>query len=464
MRNRPPSSASQAAAPLLQYWQAEAVRLREAHWGPLEDRAACQAALRGPADLQRRILARAAWLAEHGDLHERLIQWSVGARWALAVLWLCACLAGIGTAAAVLGAVEVNLALALLGLLGLHALTFMIWLAGWLPGLPDATALSRLWLWLTRRLVRGPDAALAAQAFLSLLGRARAWKSAIGLISHGAWTAAFLGAVPTLVLLLSTRRYTFHWETTLLSPEAFVGATRVLGFLPGLLGFPAPDDAQIAASLGPRPLAAGVQADWSLWLIGCVVAWGLLPRLLALSACVLHLRRRLGGLAVDPGLPGWLDLRERLLPTHASLGIDRPAPASEGLADPVAPAASAGGRAAVLAYELGPGLAWPPDGLPAGVADLGRCDSREDRARIRTLLDDPPAHLLFVCDARLTPDRGAAAWLDELRRACPDLSALCLGGTPPRVRAWQDILSQHAVSSIPSLSGWLEHIGKLRHD
>ncbi len=464
MWNRPPSSASPAAGPLLQYWQAEAVRLREAHWGPLEDRAACQAALLGPADLQGRVLARAAWLAEHGELHDRLIQWSVGARWALAVLWLCACLAGIGTAAAVLGQGQVNLALALLGLLGLHALTFLIWLAGWLPGLPDSTALSRLWLWLTRRLVRGPDAALAAQAFLSLLGRARAWKTAIGLISHGAWTAAFLGAVPTLLLLLSTRRYTFHWETTLLSPDAFVGATRALGFLPGLLGFPAPDDVQIAASLGPRPRAAGVQADWSLWLIGCVVAWGLLPRLLALAACVLHLRRRLAGLAVDPGLPGWLDLRERLMPTHASLGIDRPAPAPGGAAGPVPTAAAVGGRAAVLAYELGPDLAWPPDGLPAGVADLGRCDSREDRARIRALLGTPPAHLLFVCDARLTPDRGAAAWLDELRRSCPDLRALCLGGSPQRLQAWHDILSQQAVPRIPSLNGWLEHIGSLRHD
>ncbi|MDY0308297.1 MAG: DUF2868 domain-containing protein [Castellaniella sp.] len=460
MRSRPLSTADLAASPLLQYWQAEAVRLREAHWGPLEDRAACQAALRLPADLQGRILARAAWLAEHGELHDRLIQWSVGARWALAILWLCACLAGIGTAAAVLGPGQVNLALALLGMLGLHALTFLIWLAGWLPGLPDSTALSRLWLWLTQRLVRGPDAALAAQAFLSLLGRARSWKMAIGLISHGAWTAAFLGAVPTLLLLLSARRYTFHWETTLLSPDAFVSVTQALGWLPGLLGFPAPDDAQVAASLGVQPLAAGVQADWSLWLVGSVIAWGLLPRLLALAVCILCLRRRLAGLAVDPGLPGWLDLRERLMPTHVSLGIDRPAPAEGRAADPAVPPPTAhGGRSAVLAYELGPDLAWPPDGLPPGVADLGRCNSRADRARIRGLLNPPPAHLLLVCDARLTPDRAAAAWLDELRRSCPDLRVLCLGGSPQRVQAWQDLLSQQAVAQAVSLDSWLEHIG-----
>ena len=458
------SSFARPASPLLRYWQAEAVRLREAHWGPLEDRAACQAALRQPADLQARILARAAWLAEHDNLHERLIQWAAGARWALIAVWLAACLAGIGTAAAVLGQGQVNLALALLGLLGLHVLTFLIWLAGWLPGVSGSTALSSLWLWFTRRLVRGPDGALAAQAFLSMLGRARAWKTAIGLISHGAWTAAFLGAVPTLLLLLSTRRYTFHWETTLLSSDAFIRVTRLLGHVPGLLGFPAPDDAQIAASLGAQPAAAGIQADWSLWLIGCIVVWGLLPRLLGLIACALHVRRRLARLAVDPNLPGWLDLRDRLMPTHASLGIDRPAPAQGGSAGPAMPPAAIGGMAAALAYELGPDLDWPPAGLPADVVDLGRCDSREDRARIRAWLGTPPAHLLFVCDARLTPDRGAVAWLDELRRSCLDLRALCLEGSPARLQAWQDILSQQAVPQVATLSGWLEHIGSLRHD
>jgi hypothetical protein len=92
------------------------------------------------------------------------------------------------------------------------------------------------------------------------------------------------------------------------------------------------------------------------------------------------------------------------------------------------------------------------------------CDSREDRARIRAWLSTPPAHLLFVCDARLTPDRGVVAWLDELRRSCLDLRALCLEGSPARLQAWQDILSQQAVPQVASLSGWLEHIGSLRHD
>src|SRR3546814_8950143 len=41
----------------------------------------------------------------------------------------------------------------------------------------------------------------------------------------------------TLLALLSARRYQFNWETTLLSPDAFVSITSWLGGLPGLLGF-----------------------------------------------------------------------------------------------------------------------------------------------------------------------------------------------------------------------------------
>ncbi|WP_298012254.1 DUF2868 domain-containing protein [uncultured Castellaniella sp.] len=461
MRNAPPAARSES--PLLQHWRAEAVRLREAHWGPLEDQAACQAALREPARLGPRILARAAWLAGHSPLQDRLDRWAHGARWALAALWLAAGLAGIGAAGAALSQGSVNLATALLGLLGLHALTLLIWLIGCLPVLQPATTLSRLWLWLTRKIARGPDAALAAQAFLSLLARARAWKPAVGLLSHGAWTIAYLGAIPTLIVLLSTRSYSFHWETTLLSPQAFVVFSEWLGSLPRLLGFPTPDRLAVTLSMGGAGAAsAAIQADWSLWLIGCLLSWGLLPRLLALAVCGAWLRRRLRRLSIDPDLPGWLELRERLLPTHQTLGIDRPAPADGPVRAGAASARAATRHAAVLAYELGPDLPWPPDGLPDTLHDLGRCDSREDRQRIRAQLD--ATHLLLVCDARLTPDRGTAAWFDELNHACPDLRILCLGGTAERRQAWRQVLSRQHLRQVSDLAAWLEHIGLASHD
>lgn len=465
MRNGPLPLSAHPDSPLLQHWRAEAVRLREAHWGPLEDRAACQAALRGPAQLGPRILARAAWLARHSPLQDCLHQWTLGARWALAALWLATGLAGIAAATAALNPSQgsVNLASALLGLLGLHALTLLIWLISSLPGLQPTTALSRLWLWLTRKIVRGPDAALAAQAFLSLLMRARAWKPAVGLLSHGAWTTAYLGAIPTLIVLLSTRSYTFHWETTLLSPQAFTVFSQWLSSLPRLLGFPSPDYQTVALSMGDTAsAAAAIQADWSLWLIGCLLCWGLLPRLLSLAICGVWLRQRIRRLAIDPDLPGWLELRERLLPTHEALGIDRPAPADGPVRTGAQIARTPARHAAVLACELGPDLLWPPAGLPDAIHDLGRCDSREDRQRIRAQID--AAHVLLVCDARLTPDRGTAAWFDELNHACPDLRVLCLGGTTERRQTWQHVLSRQNLQQVPDLNAWLEHIGSSRHD
>lgn len=465
MRNPDPPAAPSGTSPLFRCWQAEAVRLREAHWGPLEDRVACQMALRQDADLPARIAIRAEWLARRSGLQTRLHQWATSARLALAALWLAAGLAGLGAAATALGQPQgaINLSLALLALLGLHSLMFLIWLASYLPGIQPGTLLSRVWLWLTHKLARGPDGALAAQAFLSLLARARAWRSALGFISHGAWTLAFLGMLPALVVLLSTRRYTFHWETTLLSPDTFIALTHLISGWPQALGFAPPGSFDIAASVSQRPLDATVQADWSWWLIGCVVAWGLIPRLIALLFCTLHLRYRLRRPLIDADLPGWLELRERLLPTHRNLGIDRPAFDTASPHNLQVAAGSVRDQAAVLAYELGAGVSWPPDGLPGSIVDLGRCDSREDRNRIRRLIVLPPAHLLVVCDARLTPDRGSRTWLEELRHTCPDLQVVCLDGVPSRLTAWHKMLSSLEIPLAAGLSQWLAHLGPHHH-
>lgn len=461
MRTPPDNSNTPTRIDLFDTWQAEAIRLRETHWGPLEDRAACLAARRDADSLAGRIVRRAQWLAQHQGLDVHLRRWAGSARWILAMLWAGALLAGVGAASAALGqpGASVNLALALLALLGLHVLTLLIWLISLLPGATPTGALSQLWLWITRKLVRGPDALLAGQAFLSLLSRLGAWKSAVGLISHAAWVAAYVGAIPTLVVLLSTRRYTFHWETTLLSPDAFVTLTRALGSLPAWLGFRMPDTDQIAATLGATPLPAAAQADWSLWFIGCVLTWGLVPRAIALVACVLHLRRRLRAPGIDPGLPGWLELRDRLLPMHQSLGIDRPAWAPSAAGQAASGTLASVGPSAIIGFELGVDLDWPPADLPATVHDLGRCDSRADRSRIRQTLWMPPKHLLLICDARLTPDRGTRAWLGELNDLCPDFQVLRWKAAPGTMDThWQRLLDDLGIGGPGSLHQWLAHI------
>src|SRR5690606_25606056 len=147
---------------------------------------------------------------------------------------------GFGMALGALGdgSRPVNLLLALAAMLGLHALTFILWLAGLgIKGDGGGAWLGRIWLDATRKLARGPDAALAPRALGGLLSRSGALHWSLGAVSHLLWLAALLSLLATLLALLSARRYAFNWETTLLSPDAFVALTHAPGWLPARLRF-----------------------------------------------------------------------------------------------------------------------------------------------------------------------------------------------------------------------------------
>lgn len=447
------------AVPFQAIWQAEAIRLREVHWGPLEDTAELRRASQPDLDFPGRILLRAQLLATREGLAAHLIHWSRGARLAAVLLWTVAVMAGVSAAWGALGSGQtpVNLALALLTLLGLHAVTFLIWLLSFWPGALQSSGLSQTWLWLTQRLARGPDAALASQALLSVLVRVRAWRAILGGISHSAWIVALASALLTLLVLLSTRRYAFQWETTLLSPESFVTIAHILGALPSWLGFPIPDPGTITASDGLHRLPVAAQADWSAWLIGCVLIWGLTPRVVAGLLCLLTARRRLRRPAIDTNLPGWMELHERLIPRLRSIGIDAPAP-NPAQPVPYTPPAesSTTSTSMLLGMELGPDTVWPLEGIPSDVHDLGICDSRSDRQRIVQQIQPPPARLLLVYDARQTPDRGTRAWLAELQQLCPRIDVLLLN-RPAREAIWQDILAGQGIPLITSLKDWVRY-------
>ena len=132
-------------------------------------------AARAEGGLPDRILVRAHRLAEREQLPAQLQGWTRSALAVLAALFALALFSGIGLA---LGAgrrrAARQRAWALGALLGLHALTFLLWLASFLLRPAAATGLGRLWLWVTRKLARGPDTALAPQALLNLLARAGA--------------------------------------------------------------------------------------------------------------------------------------------------------------------------------------------------------------------------------------------------------------------------------------------------
>lgn len=399
-------------------WLAEALRLGEEQHGPLEDAEFCRLARAAGGDLRQRILVRAEGLARRDGLDQALRHWRQGARLALLLLALLAVGSGAGLALAALGdgARPVNLLWALGSLLGLHLAS----LAGWALALVYAgdggSALGRLWLGLSERLLRDRRGAQLGPALLVLLGRHRLQRWALGLLSHGLWLLALLAALVVLLAQLISRRYGFVWETTVLPADSFSALIHGIGTLPALFGFPQPDLELLRAS--GEAVVGGEEArqTWAAWLLGVFAIYGLLPRALLALLCLVQWRRGLARLVLDLEQPGYSRLRERLLPSSERLGISDLAPAQ--LHQPHAGHAETTSPGALLvAVELDDDRPWPPP-LPTGVADAGILDDGAQRRRLLERLSrQPPARLLIACDPRRSPDRGTLALLGELARA-----------------------------------------------
>ncbi len=215
--------------------------------------------------------------------------------------------------------------------------------------------------------------------------------------------------------MLASRRYNFNWETTLLTPETFVWLVEGLGVLPSLLGFTLPDTLTIRSSDGLHMLDAQAQALWSSWLLGVVVTYGLLPRVLALACSLWQWRTHTARLSLDDSLPGLAELRPRLMPVSEPTGVDELASPDKVARIHNEPGALLAAHAlCVVGLELPPEHRWPPAFMQEDMQDLGRVDSRAERLAILGRLQSAsPRHLLMVCDAAQTPDRGVVATLVE---------------------------------------------------
>lgn len=434
-----------------EYWIAETLRLRESLWGPLQDAMEVRQARTQAQGFTQKVLLRARLVARRENLDTLIQRWKQGSRLALAGLLMLAILAGAGAAVGALGdgSRPVNLLLALTALLGLNTLSFLFWLVSFAVGNHGGGALlGELWLWLTRKLARGPDAALAPRALLGLLSRSKALRWILGAISHGLWASALIAMLLTLIGLLSARRYGFQWETTLLSPDAFVGMTAILGWLPSQLGFAMPPEDIVRASSGLETLPEAARGLWSSWLIGCVIAYGVLPRLAALAISLWVSRRHLMAIGLDDTLPGYAELRDRLAPSSEKAGVDAPdTDAFQARIQPRMGQVFRPGQTLAAGLELPPDLAWPPTALPDTVVDLGLVDTRSQRhALMDHLQAHPGARLLLVCDGRQTPDRGTIALLADLASLAAHTAVLVLEGpqdaTPQRSRkeTWEQKL------------------------
>jgi hypothetical protein len=453
-----------ALTPLDELWLTEAVRLREQHAGPLEDDEATRRARASGGDLLSRIKHRALWLAERDGMVAALRHWKQGARLSVIVLAVFAIVSGAGLAFAALGdgQTPVNVFWALGSLLGVNLILLISWALGLLFAGDSAASLGRLWLWLSERLARDAQAAQLAPALIILLQRKRLNRWLLGSCINGLWLLALSSALTLLLLLMATRRYGFVWETTILGSDTFVSLTQGLGTLPALLGFSVPSESMIRASGDSALVIENARQAWAAWLVGVLVVYGILPRLLLFLLCYGRWRAGRKQLALDLSAPGFAELRERLMPSSERLGVNDAAPAQLHQVTS-SPATQHSEGALLVAIELDDQRPWPPK-LPKTVADAGVLDSRESR---RNLLDQltryPPARLAIACDPRRSPDRGSLALIAELAR-CASATRIWLLPAPvgealdsDRLGDWHAALQQlelHWADTAPLT--WLE--------
>jgi hypothetical protein len=231
-----------------------------------------------------------------------------------------------------------------------------------------------------------------------------------------------------VLLILSTKQYTFTWETTILSERSYIALTRVIASIPETLGFTTPDAQQITASHWTdkgKPPAESREA-WSGLLVGSIVAYGLLPRLLLLGFCLLARRRAETQFRLDTELPGYARLQTRLMPASRAIGVVDPdqygknreivkhVHAQNG-AHPV----DRMGPAAIMGLEIEkPASAWPPPIRGVDWLDLGFVDSRDDRRLALEQVQSAPTPLrsiAVVCSVATTPDRGIRGFISRVK-------------------------------------------------
>lgn len=453
-------------------WLAEAVRLREQAEGIQPDEALVARLRASRESVEARILVRAGEIGARWGMDETIRRWIARERLVAWVLAAVAVLAGFGAALAVLGdgGRPVNVVWALGGLLGVHMLSLTAWiLALGLTGGRSGGVPGRLWQAISTRFSAGGNAEAVGRARLRLHARGGLERWWLGAVTHGFWLMLLLGMLLGLLGGLALRRYGFVWETTILPATVFEGLVASLGWLPSLLGFPVPDADLVRASGDVALTSEVARRTWSMWLVGCLLTYGLLPRVGLWALCswkVAAGRRRLRLYPDDPAFSG---LAERLAPPSERIGVSDAAPQHLETPHMVAPHQATGAAMAVGIELDSARVPWPPR-LPPSVRDGGIVDSREQRARILATIEATmPARLLLVCDPRLSPDRGSLALIASMSvhaGAC----AVWLAGDDAvagseRLQHWLEALAELglAESAVFKEEGfameWLAHVG-----
>lgn len=445
-------------------WLCEAVRLREEQTGLLDDNQACRDAIQQAPDLLTRLRLRALALAERDGLTSALKHWLQGAKLATWLMLMFAILTGVGLAkAALVDTNQVNILWALGCLLALHFVSLLLWSIGFFASGDASDSLGRLWLWLSGKLARDVKSAQLAPALLVLLQRNHILRWAVGRLIHAWWLVALISSLITLLLLLSTKRYGFIWESTIVASNSFVSLVEIIGYLPHLIGFSQPSAELIQHSGESVQLEELARATWANWLVGMLFFYGVVPRLVLWLLCHWRYARKVKQIQLDINLPVWLELSRRLMPSSERMGVVDQAPRYLVRNASGNSQQHTGYQSVLASIELDPIRQWSIQ--LSHTHNAGALDSREQRNQLLDQLSAQPAQrLLIICDPLRSVDRSTLNLLAELSHYAKQ-TRVCLLPAPPnqtldadRLYDWHKSLDKLGIRYSAEMPlAWLEH-------
>ncbi|PTN11721.1 DUF2868 domain-containing protein [Nitrosomonas aestuarii] len=269
-------------------------------------------------DFIRRLSVRANRLIQDNRLEDIIIKPRKQFRQAS---WVCmtaaAILGGLAAGNAVSESYTLDIYWLLTVLLGFNLLSLILWVTGItfnLQGLSSGVA-AQFASWLPFRNKENDSVeSLARRGWWEscLSGGVGKWR--ISILTHQFWLVYLTAGLVLLILLMLAKQYNFVWGTTLLPDSSLPKLTESLGKPLVYIGLEIPDSQQIAASrMDTGRQDAATRGAWARFLIGVLLVYGLLPRILLLAVSTLMLSWSEHRFKLDLYLPYFIDLRQRLM-------------------------------------------------------------------------------------------------------------------------------------------------------
>jgi hypothetical protein len=374
-------------------------------------------------DFEQRLWQRAQCMLKQHDLSPAVGRAARLSRYARTIALIVAVVFGaLGIVYAITDSFTINIYWLLLILLGFNLLSMLLWLVGISLNMKSLTAglLARLASWLPDHVKsKSSTSKLADRAWLhcNFTGSVGKWQ--FSKITHQLWLVYLFSGLAFLVLMLMVRQYDFVWGTTLLSDNVFLTLTDVLSVPLQALGFATPSAELVHETrVGlAQTLTVEHRTHWAQFLLGALLCFGIVPRILLLAWSVLMsgiARRRF---RLDFYLPYYIRLRQKLMPlaSHGQIiDADNSPPVISATPAKTPVPHTLPAETLWVAVELGLNIPWPP--LPVSAAhDLGQVI---DRASLESILQHlhnagSPVLAVAVSSAR-PPDRGIQRVISSL--------------------------------------------------